>query len=99
MLLTVSKDFQSSATEVAVVIGATFCSTPGSCFPASEVIGNVLYNGLYNPQYEDGAENKPPHQNFTVTIPEYSSSGFVQLNVMHVSLIGVGLIVLSVFTG
>ena len=101
MLLTASKDFQSSATEVAIVIGATFCGTPGTCLPASEVIGNPLYNGPYNPQFVNGAENKPPHQNFTVTIPDYSSisSGFLQLNVLHVSLIGVGLIVLSVFAG
>ncbi|KAG6902359.1 hypothetical protein C0995_001156 [Termitomyces sp. Mi166 len=78
----------SSSTEVAVVIAVLSCPTSG-CLPVGDGMGTVLYNGGYDPQYHPEAPfYKPPHQNFTVTIPSTIPKGKAQLGVVHLSLIG-----------
>ncbi|KAJ3504900.1 hypothetical protein NLJ89_g7697 [Agrocybe chaxingu] len=77
------------STEVAIVIGLNPCQN-GNCLPASDILGHILYNGPYDPNYSQNALFKPPHQNFTVTIPPEVQPGLAQLAVFHVSLIGAG---------
>jgi len=84
-------NFQSSAQEVAIVIGIRSCFS-GPCLPPTDGIGSVLYSGPYNPQYAIPiVPAKPPHQNFTVFIPSSVPQGTAQLNLAHFSLIGAGL--------
>ncbi|KAJ7653161.1 hypothetical protein DFH06DRAFT_1204857 [Mycena polygramma] len=87
-------DTLSGSTEVAVVIGFWVCGeSPASvCPPPSDVLGSILYNGPYDPQFRNNGTppNKPPYQNFTVTIPSTAQSGKAQLGVAHLSLIGAG---------
>lgn len=71
--------------EVSLVIGAFPC-TYGMCPGASEVMGDILYSGPYNPQLYDNAWN--PYQNFSVIIPSWYN-GVVQLGVAHFFLLGV----------
>lgn len=88
------KSSQNSLTgsqEVAVVIAMNSC-TSTSCLSPDEVMGHVLYNGPYDPQYQTGEEEKPPHQNFTVTVPSSMTSGPVILSVTHLTLVGVSVI-------
>ncbi|KAF7377905.1 hypothetical protein MSAN_00214200 [Mycena sanguinolenta] len=82
-------DSLTASTEVAVVIGFLSCGASG-CPPPSETLGTILYNGPYDPEFSnDGSGvNKPPHQNFTVTIPSSASSGPAQLGVIHLALVG-----------
>lgn len=56
----------------------------------TEVLGNVVYNGPFNPQYHSEAPTgAPPHQNFSVAVPDTFQSGQVSLGVAHLSLVGV----------
>ncbi|KIJ59728.1 hypothetical protein HYDPIDRAFT_100131 [Hydnomerulius pinastri MD-312] len=73
--------------EVAVVIGIEPCNN-GVCNPPSDGLGDILYNGPYNPQVIQGAWN--PYENFTVTVPSWYS-GLAQIDVAHVYLLGAGL--------
>ncbi|KAF8882740.1 hypothetical protein CPB84DRAFT_1790627 [Gymnopilus junonius] len=79
-------DFLSSSVEVAVVIAMNSCPT-GQCFPPDEVMGPLLYNGPYNPQWIPGVQEFQ-HQYFNVTVPDYIGTGLAQLNVWHVNLVG-----------
>ncbi|KAF5379412.1 hypothetical protein D9615_006538 [Tricholomella constricta] len=80
----------SGSTEVAIVIGLQSCPTI-PCHSVEDGMGFILYNGGYNPQYHQNAPGfKPPHQNFTVSIPSTAQKGKAQLGVTHVSLIGAG---------
>ena len=54
----------------------------------SDILGVVAYSGGYNPQYSDDAA-LPPHQNFSIAVPEAFTSGQVSLGVAHFTLIGV----------
>ncbi|TFK52126.1 hypothetical protein OE88DRAFT_1627754 [Heliocybe sulcata] len=92
---TVEVDRPNSLTgtqEVAIVIGLNACYSSTDCVPASEAIGSVLYSGPYDPQYtsDAGTTTKPPHQNFTVTVPDYIQTGRAILSVSHLSLVGAG---------
>ncbi|KAG6809480.1 hypothetical protein H0H92_016087 [Tricholoma furcatifolium] len=80
----------SSSTEVAVVIGLISCPT-SPCRPVTDGVGTVLYNGPYHPALPPAGSGKPPHQNFTVTVPSDFPTGTAQLGVVHVTLIGVRL--------
>ncbi|KAF8885679.1 hypothetical protein CPB84DRAFT_1788127 [Gymnopilus junonius] len=82
-------DTLSGSQEVAVVIGINSCRNT-TCIPPDEILGSILYDGGYNPQFTSNAPFKPPHQNFTVTIPSFLAKGRAQLAVFHVSLIGAG---------
>ncbi|KII83245.1 hypothetical protein PLICRDRAFT_180650 [Plicaturopsis crispa FD-325 SS-3] len=76
--------------EVAIVIALDSCSSSGGCRPPSDVLGNILYSGGFNPEYSTPADGKPPHQNFTVQIPSGAQSGTNLLTVTHFSLVGAG---------
>lgn len=71
---------------MAVAIGIASCSS-GSCHPADELMGSILYNGQFHPVYHESSQ--PPYQNFTVIIPSSLASGEAQINVAHATLIGV----------
>ncbi|KAJ6551772.1 hypothetical protein B0H19DRAFT_882498, partial [Mycena capillaripes] len=84
-------DTLTGSTEVAVVIGIFPCGSTNSVCPGpSEVLGTILYNGPFNPQFQNDSRSKPPHQNFTVTIPDFIPTGKAQLGVAHFTLIGAG---------
>ncbi len=59
------------------------------CFPPADDLGTILFNGPFNPQFE----NLPPlfvqHENYTVTVPASLPTGPAQLSVFHVALVGV----------
>ncbi|KAJ7171087.1 hypothetical protein C8R46DRAFT_1087627 [Mycena filopes] len=84
-------DTLTGSTEVAVVIGFLSChGFQGElCPPASEIMGTILYNGPFDPEFHTGVQ-KPPHQNFSVAIPSTAPAGPAQLSVAHVTLIGAG---------
>ncbi|KAF8804036.1 hypothetical protein BYT27DRAFT_7225492 [Phlegmacium glaucopus] len=81
----------SSSTEIGVVIAIESCGNR-PCLTPGLVLGSILYNGRYHPRFQPSAPRfKPPHQNFTVTIPPALARGApAQLSVFHVSLIGAG---------
>ncbi|KAH7889170.1 hypothetical protein F5I97DRAFT_1934137 [Phlebopus sp. FC_14] len=74
--------------EVAVVIGFQSC-VGRPCVSPADYMGQILYNGPFNPQYHD-PEN-PPYENFTVNIPSNAAHGIALIGVSHVTLIGAGL--------
>lgn len=71
---------------MAVAIGFASCGS-GSCRPADEIMGTVVYNGKFDPVYHEAY--LPPYQNFTVTVPSSFSAGNGQVNVAHATLVGV----------
>ncbi|KAJ6551759.1 hypothetical protein B0H19DRAFT_178000 [Mycena capillaripes] len=79
----------TGSTEIAVVIGIFPCSN-SVCPGPSEALGTILYDGSFNPQFQNDSRSKPPHQNFTVTIPSSFRTGKAQLGVAHFTLIGAG---------
>ncbi|TFK90759.1 hypothetical protein K466DRAFT_542923 [Polyporus arcularius HHB13444] len=89
--------------EVAIVIGLFPCSgadgQPASCAETNTtgVLGTVLYNGPYKPQYADGAPSLPPHQNFSIQVPATFKSGQVSLGVAHFALVGASMMPISEF--
>ncbi|KIL61390.1 hypothetical protein M378DRAFT_51915, partial [Amanita muscaria Koide BX008] len=86
----VRPDTLTGSQEVAVVIGLASC-TSQSCLPPNAVMGNILYNGPYNPQFQQpNLPPRPPYQNFSVAIPASWTKGAAQLNVAHFTLIGLG---------
>ncbi|KAK7052470.1 hypothetical protein R3P38DRAFT_2860513 [Favolaschia claudopus] len=80
------------STEVGIGIGFLSCVdfNSSACPSPSEVLGSILYSGPFNPQYTNVSSSKPPHQNFTVTIPSTAKSGPAQIAVTHSSLVGAG---------
>ncbi|KAH9480686.1 hypothetical protein JR316_0007286 [Psilocybe cubensis] len=80
----------SGSTEVGVVIAVNSCNN-GPCAPPTAILGQILYNGPFNPQYQASAVGyQTPGQNFSVTLPSDISKGPASLNVFHVALIGAG---------
>jgi hypothetical protein len=76
--------------EVAVVIGLQSCvSNLCAEYAPGDYLGSLLYSGSFNPQYAPGQTQKPPHQNYTVTVPSYISKGAARVSVAHWSLVGV----------
>ena len=57
----------------------------------TEILGDLMYSGPFDPQYDNSDPAKPPHQNFTITVPESFTSGQVSLGVVHLSIVGVSL--------
>ncbi|EMD40611.1 hypothetical protein CERSUDRAFT_91348 [Gelatoporia subvermispora B] len=81
--------------EVAIIIGINECpQTAAGCndptFDIQNNIGIVLYEGPFNPQFDNSTppDHKPPHQNFTVTAP--GTSGEWYLSVSHLSIVAAG---------
>ena len=84
----------TGSTEVGIAIGLWPCGGPkgtSKCASTdvSQVLGNVVYTGSFNPEYDSKDPTKLPHQNFEVTVPSSFSSGQVSLGVAHLSLVGV----------
>jgi hypothetical protein len=52
-------------------------------------MGQILHSGGFNPQADPNNAQKPPHQNFTVTVPSNLPKGSAQIGIAHFSLIGV----------
>ncbi|KAF8991184.1 hypothetical protein BDQ17DRAFT_1333028 [Cyathus striatus] len=82
-------NFLINAEEVAVVLGLQYCVP--TCAPPTDIMGAILYNGPYNPQYSSPPDAKPPHQNFTIVIPQSATVGKAQLGLAHFRLLGAGL--------
>ncbi|KAJ4491512.1 hypothetical protein C8J55DRAFT_282245 [Lentinula edodes] len=82
-------DTLSGSTEVALVMGIWPCNN-FPCPGPSNIIGTILYNGPYKPQFSVPSNSLPPHENFTVSIPEGFVKGVTQFGVAHVALIGAG---------
>ncbi|TFK49858.1 hypothetical protein OE88DRAFT_391832 [Heliocybe sulcata] len=92
----------TGSTEVSLVIALRACTTNSSagsivCASPTEEMGTVLYHGGYDPQYSNtsGTGEKPPHQNFSVAVPDGFISGedagpYALLSVGHVALVGAG---------
>ncbi|KAF9465550.1 hypothetical protein BDZ94DRAFT_323388 [Collybia nuda] len=81
-------DTLTGSTEIAIIIGFQSCATM-PCHAPSDGLGTILYNGGYKPEFQPGS-SKPPHQNFTVTIPASAPQGPGLLGVSHVALVGAG---------
>ncbi|RAL04842.1 uncharacterized protein BO80DRAFT_431939 [Aspergillus ibericus CBS 121593] len=71
--------------EMSIAIGLQSCGS-STCYPASEALGTILYNGAYDPVYHE--YYLPQYQNITVTIPEGTAAGAATLGVAHATLIG-----------
>ncbi|THU95207.1 hypothetical protein K435DRAFT_798290 [Dendrothele bispora CBS 962.96] len=79
-------DTISSSEEAGIVLGLASCGqNPQGCLPASATMGQVLYNGDFNPQFGNEFQ---PHQNITVQIPADFPKGPAQLNFAHFFLLG-----------
>lgn len=81
-------DSLTGSEEVAVVIALRACGN-NPCASPDEVLGDILYNGPYHPQFDSPPDEQPPHQNFSLTVPEYIANGTALLSVTHLTLIGV----------
>ncbi|KAJ6127295.1 hypothetical protein N7523_002907 [Penicillium sp. IBT 18751x] len=77
----------TGSTEMAVAIGISSCASD-VCQESDEVMGTILYNGKFNPQYHE--YYLPPYQNFSVKVPADFTAGTAQINVAHATLIGAG---------
>ncbi|PYH98425.1 hypothetical protein BO71DRAFT_395222 [Aspergillus ellipticus CBS 707.79] len=71
--------------EMAVAIGLQSCPD-AACYPTSEMLGSLLYNGPYDPEYHE--YYLPQYQNFTVTIPAGTAAGKATLGVARSALTG-----------
>ncbi|KAM5538618.1 hypothetical protein V8D89_007647 [Ganoderma adspersum] len=85
----------TASTEVAIAIGLWPCGGPkgtSKCASTdvSKVLGDVVYTGSYKPEYNSKTPQKPPHQNFEITVPKSFTAGQVSLGVAHLSLVGAG---------
>ncbi|KAK1223065.1 hypothetical protein PQX77_014064 [Marasmius sp. AFHP31] len=88
LVMVARPNFQSSAEEVGIVLGFASCSDDAHTKCAQSTVGaSILYNGPYDPQF-GGAWFLPPHQNFTVKIPEDAEKGYAQISLTQFSLIG-----------
>ncbi|OBZ68681.1 hypothetical protein A0H81_11015 [Grifola frondosa] len=87
-------DTLTGSQEIAIVIGLATCvgRVDNECatFNVSEVLGQILYSGPYDPQFHFDEPSKPPYQNFTVQVPTSLPNGQASLSVSHFSLIGAG---------
>ena len=76
------------------------CTSPE--YNPSNILGSILYNGPYNPQYhpEDPNRENSQYQNFSVEVPPTFTAGEqVALIGTHLNLIGVSDIALHTFSG
>ena len=89
------QDTLTGSEEVALVLSMAACPEASCTSPQynpSDILGQILYNGPYDPKEDASLAWKPPHQNFTVTVPTSFSSGEnVALIATHLSLVGVSL--------
>ncbi|KAG1827630.1 uncharacterized protein BJ212DRAFT_65931 [Suillus subaureus] len=78
-------DSLSASEEVAVVIAIRSCARD-LCAPQVEALGDILYNGPFNPR----TNSNQPTQDFNIRIPQSTSNGNALLTVTHFALIGAG---------
>ncbi|TFK48925.1 hypothetical protein OE88DRAFT_1663195 [Heliocybe sulcata] len=79
----------TGSTEVSLILAINSCSD-GGCQSPSNVLGNVLYMGEWQPDYSNTSSSLPPHQNFTVQVPDSLQNGTATLSASHLALIGAG---------
>ncbi|KAK2465748.1 hypothetical protein APHAL10511_002292 [Amanita phalloides] len=79
-------DTLTNSPEIALVIAIASCAS-SPCLTPQEGLGTLLYNGSFNPQFQQGS-SLPPLQNFYVTVPNDFPTGAAQLNVANFELIG-----------
>ncbi|KAJ3909361.1 hypothetical protein F5879DRAFT_83510 [Lentinula edodes] len=77
----------SSSQEVSIVIGLAPCGETECPDPQSE-LGEILYQGPFNPQYATPPDSLPPHQNYSLQVLASFAVGRATLAVAHLSLIG-----------
>ncbi|KAL0057197.1 hypothetical protein AAF712_016171, partial [Marasmius tenuissimus] len=88
LVMVARPNFQSSAEEVGIVLGFASCPDDAHTKCSQSTVGtSILYKGPYNPEF-GGAWFLPPHENFTVKIPEDAAKGFAQISLTQFSLIG-----------
>ncbi|GJE93145.1 hypothetical protein PsYK624_093040 [Phanerochaete sordida] len=84
---------QTTSQEIVLLISVVQCATEGCAdtFDASAgAVGQILYNGPYDPQYLAAAVDAP-YENFPVTMPSDLSPGDqIALIATHLSLVGTG---------
>jgi len=87
------------STEVGLVIGLVSCTSDptGVCPSADSQIGNILFNGDYDPQLHE--QPGRPYQNFTVTVPAQFALGAAQVATARFQLIGVRLSSFALISG
>ncbi|KAI6139047.1 hypothetical protein BKA82DRAFT_4459801 [Pisolithus tinctorius] len=72
--LTVQIQRPVTSEEVAIVIGLQTCAASGGvCASPEYMMGQILYNGPFDPQYRD--PTSAPYENFTVQIPSAMEKG------------------------
>ncbi|KAJ4485778.1 hypothetical protein J3R30DRAFT_1407151 [Lentinula aciculospora] len=71
----------SGSQDIAIVVGLA----PGD---VDSGLGEILYQGPFNPQYATPPGTLPPHQNYSLQIPASFAAGKATLGVAHFSLIG-----------
>lgn len=81
----------SSSEPVSLVIGLFPCGSESTCPGPANALGSILYQGPFNPQYATPPGSLPPHQNFSVKIPETFAAGYAQLGAAYLSLLGASL--------
>jgi hypothetical protein len=69
--------------QVALAIGL------GSPNSAPAIGGNILYNGPFDPEFQNTGITNLPGQKFTVTIPASTPAGLMSLNAARFDLITV----------
>ena len=85
---------QEAATDevqVAIALGLAFCPS-GSCEgvdPATSGVGTILFSGTWAPAFDPSAPMLGLHQNFSVTVPEFASTGPMLLSLTHLEFVGV----------
>jgi len=88
--MNVELDFGNQLTgvkHVSVVIALQDCTgLPCPSVSPQDDMGNVLFAGNYTPQEHE--QNKPPYQNFSITLPVGTHGGTNVLNVAHFMLVG-----------
>ncbi|KAG2337244.1 hypothetical protein BDR05DRAFT_970462 [Suillus weaverae] len=75
----------STSEDVAVVIAIRSCAW-NLCAPQADALGEILYNGLFNPR----TNFKQPSEDFNIRIPQSMINGSALLTVTHFALIGAG---------
>lgn len=86
-----SQNFSSDVNQVAIILGVANCPDD-SCadFEVSEDgVRNILFQGPFNPESDPSNPEKPPFQDFTVTIPDFLSEGPSVLSLVQLLTVGV----------
>jgi len=86
-------DSLTGSSEIGIGITLHHC-VQNPCEDATEDLGDILYNGAFNPQFQSTGP-RTPYQNFSVAIPSGFPAGLAVLSVPHSSLVGAGPFVLN----